>query len=219
MADKSSRLDGAMSGAVRILLLEDSEIDAELIESHLGSGPLRFEIERAENREGFSEALAAADMLSYRVMLLEREGDRFRPTSDFPPLSLACVTSHDLPTFAGWWSGADISERASLGAIGDEAAAASDRERDKAALTERLDPADAGDLGSVTGDVHATLAAGNSALVMIQAEELVLEDRAVNMPGTDRERPNWRRRLRVPVPELFHNMGAAILGRIRESRG
>ncbi len=168
--------------------------------------------------EGFSEALAAADMLSYRVMLLERDGSRFRSPSDFPPLSLACVTSHDLPTFAGWWSGADIAERVALGAIRDEGAAASDREGDKAALMERLEPVDAGDLGSVNTGVHAALAAGYSALVMIQSEELVLEDRAVNMPGTDQERPNWRRRLRMPVAELFQGAGAAVLAAIKGRR-
>jgi glycogen operon protein len=151
-------------------------------------------------------------------MLLERDGSRFRSPSDFPPLSLACVTSHDLPTFAGWWSGADIAERVALGAIRDEGAAASDREGDKAALMERLEPVDAGDLGSVNTGVHAALADGNSALVMIQSEELVLEDRAVNMPGTDQERPNWRRRLRVPVAELFQGAGAAVLAAIKGRR-
>jgi PAS domain S-box-containing protein len=42
---------------LRILLLEDSDIDAELLESHLASGHFDFTIERATNREEFERLL------------------------------------------------------------------------------------------------------------------------------------------------------------------
>ena len=35
----------------------------------------------------------------------------------YPPLSVACVATHDLATLAGWWRGADIAERLSLGLL------------------------------------------------------------------------------------------------------
>ena len=34
---------------------------------------------------------------------------------NYPPLSVACASTHDLPTLAGWWQGADIAERLMLG--------------------------------------------------------------------------------------------------------
>ncbi|GHA37871.1 hypothetical protein GCM10007989_37200 [Devosia pacifica] len=41
----------------RIVMLEDSDIDADLIESHLQSGPFGFELERVTTREDYEKAL------------------------------------------------------------------------------------------------------------------------------------------------------------------
>ena len=38
-----------------------------------------------------------------------------RDPKQYPALSVACASTHDLPTLAGWWRGADIAERLSLG--------------------------------------------------------------------------------------------------------
>jgi len=41
----------------------------------------------------------------------------------------------------------------------------------------------------------------------------------VNLPGTDTERPNWRRRLPVPVESLLESEPAtAILAAVRAER-
>jgi glycogen operon protein len=50
--------------------------------------------------------------------------------------------------------------------------------------------------------IHAHVAAGASLLMLAQAEDLAGETVAVNLPGTDRERPNWRRRLGTALPGL-----------------
>jgi glycogen operon protein len=170
--------------------------------------------------QGFAEALAGADILSYSVMLLERAGGAFRHPANYPRLSLACVTSHDLPTFAGWWSGADIQERAKLGLEEDPAGAASTRENEKAALVRSIVPEDASsdDLPTLAIEVHSALACGSSALIMVQTEELALEDLAVNIPGTSVERSNWSRRLKLTVAQLFQGVGASILIRMRLKR-
>jgi len=169
--------------------------------------------------EGFEEALAAADIMTYRVMLLARNGDAFADPSSYPRLSLACLTSHDLPPFAGWWKGADLQERNDLGLLADLDVATSARASEKKALlATSQQEAEASDLETITVDVHSALAAGSSALVMVQAEELALEERAVNMPGTNLERPNWRRRLKLPVEQLFQGTGGALLASIRSCR-
>ncbi len=159
--------------------------------------------------EGFRDALAAADVLSYRVLWFERDGTRFRPASAYPARAVACISTHDLPTLAGWRCGADIAERASLGQI-DEGAARRERAAEIAALTEAIGaPPDA-------PTVHGFLAATPCALVLAQADDLAGECRALNLPGTDRERPNWRRKVAAPVPELLATPAAeAILARLR----
>ena len=162
--------------------------------------------------EGFREALAAADVLSYRVLWFERDGANFLPPERYPARALACVSTHDLPTLAGWRSGADITERVRLGQIA-EAPARAERAAETEALTRAVGgPPDA-------AAVHGFLAASPCALVLAQLDDLGGEEMALNLPGTDRERPNWRRRLGRPVPELLATPESrSILDRLRPGR-
>ena len=81
--------------------------------------------------------LARRGILSYRVFYFERTGDQdFRAPADYPPQAMAAVTTHDLPTLAGFWQGEDIKLKQTLGlypqasqADQDAAARARDRER------------------------------------------------------------------------------------------
>ena len=63
----------------------------------------------------------------------------------YPPLSVACVATHDLATLAGWWQGADIAERLSLGLLtlaraGEEIAARREEKRGLIAALRRRRP-------------------------------------------------------------------------------
>ena len=56
--------------------------------------------------------------------------------------------------------------------------------------------------------------------MLAQADDLAGETVALNLPGTDRERPNWRRKVGVPLPELVEAPRAhAIVDRIAPGRG
>jgi glycogen operon protein len=46
---------------------------------------------------------------------------------------------------------------------------------------------------------------------MAQIDDLAGERAAVNLPGTDRERPNWRRKLAQPVERIFSNSRALAI--------
>jgi 4-alpha-glucanotransferase len=56
------------------------------------------------------EELAARDVLSYRLLWFEPS-----PPPQYPERALAAVTTHDLPTIAGMWSGSDLNEQSRLG--------------------------------------------------------------------------------------------------------
>ena len=176
--------------------------------------------------EGLRPRLADAGMLGYRVVLLEREGLGFRRPEAYPANALACVTTHDLPTFAGWWEGADIAERAAIGLVTAEAkdAALAEREKEKQKLVECLVAEGLltereTDLTAVTAAAHAFAARSPAALVLAQADDLGGERIAVNLPGTDRERPNWRRRIATPLPDLLETgVARAILSALRTER-
>ncbi len=193
-------LDALLHG----LALESTRARCLVVGEDLGTVP-----------EGLRERLAARDILSYRVLWFERDGTEFIAPSRYPVRAAACVSTHDLPTVAGWWSGADIDERRALGQLTDDAARLAYRERQtaRAALVaalaragatrgERFDEA-TGHGNAITSAIHRFVCATPSALVLLQADDLAGESMAVNLPGTDRERPNWRRRLDVDVEALW----------------
>jgi len=74
--------------------------------------------------EGVQAQLAAHRILSYRVLWFETE----RP-SHYPELALVAITTHDLPTIAGLWSGADLQIQHELGLQPNEEAPQEIRER------------------------------------------------------------------------------------------
>jgi glycogen operon protein len=162
--------------------------------------------------EGMGEALQSAAVLSYRVLWFQRQAEVFTPPAGWPARAAACVSTHDLPTLLGFWTGADLEERASLGLLDDLPAAMAERARDRAALCDLLTREDLlpknASAESAMDDrlaaaIHALVARTPSALMLVQAEDLAGERIAVNLPGTDWQRPNWRRRLPVPVAGLL----------------
>ncbi len=178
------------------LALESARARCLLVGEDLGTVPM-----------GFRETMHDANVLSYRVFWFERSWDGYASPSAYPQKSLACLSTHDLPTLAGWWQGEDIREKEALGILSPEEAAAAreGRTADKRALLrliEREGLAVASDLNapigaSLVAAVHRVLGRASSLITIAQIEDLTGELVAVNLPGTDRERPNWRRRLKT----------------------
>ncbi|MEO3471468.1 glycogen debranching protein GlgX [Roseomonas sp. CAU 1739] len=165
--------------------------------------------------DGFPDRLAAARVLAYRVLWFEREGDGFRPPATWPDLAAACVSTHDVAPLAGWWEGTDIKERGALGLLSPDqvAVAQAARARERAALTAACGIED-GTFGAATAAaVHRFVANAPCALMLAQADDLAGERMGVNLPGTDRERPNWRHRLPFASERLLDgDVATAVLG-------
>ena len=153
--------------------------------------------------EGFRARLARANIPGMRVLWFERRDAEVLPPAAYPRLSVACVATHDLPTLAGWWRGADIAERLTLGLLtlakaGEAIAVRRDEKRGLvaallAAGLIRLMPGEDTPLDDATAAaVHALIAGAGSILASAQLDDLIGETMATNLPGTDHERPNWR---------------------------
>ncbi len=180
--------------------------------------------------DGLRERLSEARVLSYRVLWFERDGDAFLPPARWPAQAAACVTTHDLPTIAGWWNGADIVERGALGLLADAKAAHDERLADKVALVAALELAGIVPAGAVDVDapcdsaigaaIHGYIGATPCALALIQADDLAGETMAINLPATDRERANWRRRLGIATEGLWQTaLGVQTATDLRAARG
>jgi 4-alpha-glucanotransferase len=127
-------------------------------------------------------------------------------------LSVASLNTHDTPTFAGHWRGEDLADRIRLGLLprAELKRAKEHRERLKAALVRFLKAQ--GFLTSrksgareVLRALLAWLRASESELVLVNLEDLWLEARPQNVPGTSTERPNWRRKARLTLDRIFQD--------------
>ena len=170
--------------------------------------------------DGLREQLSAANILSYRVLWFEREGAGFKPQSAYPERALSCLASHDLPTFMGWRHGRDIAIERELGLIDDSRADERRimRRAEHAALN-RVTGCTTGNAEDEMVAAHGFIAATPSKVMLVQVDDLVGESEPLNVPGTDRERPNWRRRLACPVDEIASQpLARAILERVRIER-
>jgi glycogen debranching enzyme GlgX/4-alpha-glucanotransferase len=179
---------------------------------------------------GLRDKLAEADVLSYRVLWFERDNSTFRAPASYPSKAAACVSTHDLPTLSGWWIGEDIEERHCLHQLTDEARdrALADRALEKEKLILALQGAGLADpdvlaeavmAPSLVAAIHAFIGSTPCSIVLAQAEDLAGEVTAVNLPGTDRERPNWRRKLNATSDALFEMEAARLsLARLRALR-
>jgi glycogen debranching enzyme GlgX/4-alpha-glucanotransferase len=180
--------------------------------------------------EGFRSRLTRANIPGMRVLWFERKGAEVLPPAGYPPLSVACVATHDLATLAGWWQGADIAERLSLGLLtlakaGEAIAARRDEKRGLlAALLPagliRFQPSEDAPLDdAAAAAVHAFVGGAGSVLAHAQFDDLVGETIATNLPGTDRERPNWRLKVGPDIDAAFAAPRArAILAAMAKGR-
>jgi 4-alpha-glucanotransferase len=142
---------------------------------------------------GVRERLHACRILSYRVLWFETA-----PPADYPELALAGVGTHDLPTIAGLWTGADVRAQRDAGLEPNEAAAQATRAR-LAALTGLALDAPAADVVEQTYRALAT--APSVALTGTLDDALEVEERP-NMPSTTTQWPNWSLALPAPLETI-----------------
>ncbi len=236
------RIDHAM-GLQRLFLIPDGARPAEgaYLSYPLDDliGHIALESERAQCMvvgedlgtvaEGFRDRLTRANITGMRVLWFERKGVEFVPPASYPPTSVACVATHDLATLAGWWQGADIAERLALGlfTLGQAGEAITERREEKRALLRALATAglsvpqrEDGPLPDDTAAaVHALIGGSSSMFAHAQFDDLVGETVATNLPGTDRERPNWRLKSGPDVTAAFASHRAqAILEALAKAR-
>jgi 4-alpha-glucanotransferase/(1->4)-alpha-D-glucan 1-alpha-D-glucosylmutase len=154
--------------------------------------------------------LAEAQILSYRLLLFERDGLRFKSPAEYPRNALVAWSTHDLPTFAGWWQREDLHTRRELGLIDDGQLHSQSSERNEArkALVEALareglaDPAtptDGAPTEALCEAVQTFLARTPSAVMVVQMEDVLGVTGQANLPGTIDQHPNWRRKLALPI--------------------
>jgi len=211
-----------------ILALESHRQRCAVIGEDLGTVP-----------QGFREIMGDAGVLSYRVLLFERDrAQRFLLPEAYPDLASASFSTHDIPTLKGYWLGRDLEWRRRLDLYPEAALAEKDlqdRRRDRRRLlraliaaralpraaAKRLLPQEGEPIyeRELAEAVYRFLGRTRSRLVLMQIEDALGESEQVNLPGTIDEHPNWRRKLTLALDQLLHDPAwtqlAAVLGEAR----
>jgi 4-alpha-glucanotransferase len=139
--------------------------------------------------EGVREMLAATGILGTRLVYFE-DG-----TPDtWPSDVLGAATTHDLPTIAGMWTGADRRAREDAG-LGDDGTG-----RLRSSL-ERIAGPESDAAGAVCA-VHRALAASPVELAVGNLDDVLVVEERPNMPGTTDGWPNWSIALPRTLDEL-----------------
>jgi 4-alpha-glucanotransferase len=183
--------DGSAADGAYVRYPSEDLLDIVALESHRAQALVVGE-DLGTVEEGVREAMAEHDVLSYRLLWFEEDDP-----AQWPASAMAAVTTHDLPTVAGLWTGADLAEQREQATGTDEELA-----RGRAALLSKLTglPDDATPEDAVRR-AHELLARAPSALLSATLDDALAERRRPNMPGAD-DRPNWSLPLPVPVDDL-----------------
>jgi 4-alpha-glucanotransferase len=118
---------------------------------------------------------------------------------------VALVGTHDTPTFAGWLAGNDVAERVRHRLLAADAAPSVRDERARAAewLAERLNSC-VDEPNAFLAELLVWLGRSESPLVIPWLEDLWLEDRGVNLPGSpSSDQPNWQRPMRRLLDDIY----------------
>jgi 4-alpha-glucanotransferase len=185
-----------------VLTLESNRHECEVVGENLGTVPPEIDLALPRHR-------------IWGMYLAEFQASGGPEVSPPTAEDMALVGTHDTPTFAGWIAGNDIAERVRYGLLADSEAPAVREERERAAHWL------AAQLQCRVDEPHAYLTTllewlgrSESPLVVPWLEDLWLEDRGVNLPGTRSSlRPNWQLPMRRLLDEVFSDPGIDELAR------
>ena len=149
-----------------------------------------------------------------RMYVVQYEAKPEKPALPEPPrMSVASVNTHDMPTFAAFWSGKDIDDRIEQGLLGEDDA---EKERATRATIREEITRQVGE-GDVLENILVFLAASAAEVVLVNLEDLWGETEPQNVPGLPEK--SWNRIFRLSLAEARADERVTrILRRVAEAR-
>lgn len=171
---------------------DDDLLDIVALECHrAGAYAVGEDLGTVEDR--VRAELADRGVLSYRLVWFEEE-----PPAEYPRQALAAVTTHDLPTIAGLWTGTDLADQEEIGMEPNEEGTRELRERlKKVAGVDEDAP-----VQEVVTATYEALSHAPCLLLTAGLDDALGVQRRPNMPGTTDQWPNWRIPLPLPLEEV-----------------
>jgi 4-alpha-glucanotransferase len=158
---------------------------------------------------GVQAQLAAHRILSYRLLWFETA-----LPSHYPELALAAITTHDLPTIAGLWSGADLRIQHELGLQPNEEGLRHIRQH----LQRMTGVPEGAAVQEVIRRAHQLLAEAPAMVVTATLEDAMAVEERPNIPTTTTEWANWSIALPAPLEALQTNPLVHAIGELFKRR-
>jgi 4-alpha-glucanotransferase len=223
-ADEGIYITFPFEDILRIIALESRRNNCVVIGEDLGTVP-----------DGFGEIMTAAGLLSYKVLFFERwESGLFQRPELYPAQSMVTVSTHDLPTLTGWWTGRDLHWRQTLNLYPSDEMGQQERNTridDRKLLIAALVDLDVIDKNNLPPQAPAVMntelsiavqkymAKAPSHIQLIPLEDTLEVVEQVNIPGTIDQHPNWLQKLPVTLDEFWHqNSVKAMAKAMRQAR-
>jgi len=154
--------------------------------------------------------LADRGVLSYRLVWFEDA-----PPAEYPVQALAAVTTHDLPTIAGLWTGSDLADQKRIGQEPNEKGIQALRDR----LRGVTGVADDAPVDEVVTATYEALSGASCMLLTAGLDDALGVQERPNMPGTLEEWPNWRIALPIPLEEIENDPRPRAVAAALDRRG
>jgi 4-alpha-glucanotransferase len=197
--------DSTPSDGAYVRYPSDDLLDIVALESHRQQAIVVGE-DLGTVEAGVREALQERAVLSYRLLWFE-DAD----PSQWPQSAMAAITTHDLPTVAGLWTGADLADQRAYSAESEEALA--HQRRELLASLDRAEVAPDAPADRVVMAAHQLLSTAPSILLSATLDDAVSALMRPNMPGAS-ERDNWSIPLEVPIDDLPRHRQAKKLAKV-----
>ena len=195
--------DGGPEAGAYVRYPYEDMLDIVALESHRAQAIVVGE-DLGVVEDGVREAMAEHGILSYKLLWFEDD-----EPAGWPAESMAAVTTHDLPTIPGLWTGSDMTEQ-----LEHRTGTAEELEAGRTSLLAHLP----GIPDDVTPDeavlaAYRRLAAAPSTLLSATLDDALGEQRRPNIPGAN-SRPNWCLPLPVPTEDLAAHPGVQAVAQV-----
>jgi 4-alpha-glucanotransferase len=176
--------------------MESARHRAVVVGEDLGTVPAA--VRRAMDRHGVHRM---------HVVQFEANAEKDPPIAPPDGAVVASLNTHDMPTFAGFWRGTEIDDQLDLDLIDadEHQRALAQRAALRRALSRTLGGGGEIDVGVARQRLLERLAASDAHYILVTLEDLWLEERPQNVPGTSHERPNWQRRARRSLETIMND--------------
>ncbi len=223
-ADQGAYAIYPVDDLLSILALESQRNQCMIIGEDLGNVP-----------DAIISKLDQAAVFSYKVLFFEQDKQHhFIVPEKYKRHAMATVTTHDLPTAVGYCQMADLTLGEKLGIYSNKNVL-NKLKRERRLIRKHLvdsllkyhcidgilpeQDTDKITMYQLIKGLYCYIAKSSSLLAAIQPEDLLLMEMPVNIPGTNKEYQNWRRKLIKSLEDIIDDKSiATILQAVQRNR-